>query len=573
MDNTVLGLGLILTAKDMFSPKLGAASENLTKFEAKVKATGKTMTKLGTGMAAFGTILGAPLKSFYNDYEALAQNQGELESLGVGAEGIKAITKEAKSFSNQFAKTSAPEFIKAAYDIKSGISSLSDEGVAKMTAFSSMTAQATRSSSGDMAKLFALGHGIFASDFGSDFDFAEKFGAAISTATKMFRTDGADLIGGIANVKAAAKSMGVSLEEELAIIGVAKSSFDSASEAATGYRSFLDNVGQAQEKLGLQFTDSQGKMLPMTEILKTIKNDIGDLSIVENSDKLKDAFGSDEAVQLVKSLIDKTGDLSEAQSSLRGNMDKGTESIEKMARSMNKGNRLKLLGNQMSNLGSSIGTLFAPAIDWTADVLGGMIEKLDNWIERNPNLAAGLGTTLAVVAGLATVVGTLGIGVGAIMMIAPGVATAIGGISAALGIAKIAVMALGNSLLMNPIFALIGGLAYLVWEFWEPITEKFNQFFNWLGEKIEWFKGIGSGIADWLGFGDDKSSISASKTVQMQPLKTTPLVTPNIKANSGKQEINVKKIEIINPKSTVDVEQGIKNGFKNNGTPLYDQEI
>ena len=568
----MFGLGLILSATDMFSPKLGMASENLSKFEGRVKTVGKTMTKFSTGVLGFGAALGAPLKAFYNDYEMLAQNQGELESLGIAANGIKAITKEAKSFSNQFARSSAPEFIKAAYDIKSGISSLSDEGVAKMTKYSSMTAQATKTTSADMAKLFALGHGIFSQQFDGDFAFAEQFSAGIAKTTKMFRTDGADLIGGISNVKAAAASMGVSFSEQMAILGVAKKGFNTMSEAGTGYRSFLDNVGQAQEKLGLQFTDVQGKMLPMTEILKSIKDEVGDLSVVENSDKLKDAFGSDEAVQLIKSLINSTDEVAISQSKINAEMKIGAVLTEKMAKSMNKGMKLKLLGNQISNLGSSIGTLFAPAVDWAANKIGSLVETLDNWIEENPKLAASIGTALAGVAAFATVVGTVGIGVGAIMMVAPGVITALSGIATAIGVAKVATLALGKALFANPIFAAIGGIAYLIWEFWEPITQNFKKFFSYLGEKFEWFKGIGSTVANWFGFGDETKEVKKTQTMRVQPLKTTPLNTPKIKSNSN-QEVNINKIEIINPKSTVDVQEGIKQGLAPVGVPLHDGEL
>ena len=270
--NKLISLGIMLKAKDMLSPAFSSANTTLAKFDTKIKSIGTSMTKIGAGSAAMGAAVLAPMKSFYNDFTDIAKKEGELESLGIGAKGIETITKEAKKFTNQFARISAPEFLNAAYDIKSGISSLSDEGVAKMTAMSSMTAQATKATGEDMSKLFALGYGIFGKDFTGDFDFAEKFSAAISTSVQAFRTDGADLALGLSNIGAAAKGMGISLEEELAIVGVGKSVFNSASEAGTGYRAFLTGVGKAQKKLGLKFVDSKGKMLPMVEILNKIKD-------------------------------------------------------------------------------------------------------------------------------------------------------------------------------------------------------------------------------------------------------------------------------------------------------------
>ncbi|MGR6863177.1 hypothetical protein ACU5EH_24240 [Aliivibrio salmonicida] len=62
-------------------------------------------------------------------YGDLASAQGELQSLGVGAEGIDKITKAARDFSQQWSGTTQEQFITASYEIKSGISSLSDTAV------------------------------------------------------------------------------------------------------------------------------------------------------------------------------------------------------------------------------------------------------------------------------------------------------------------------------------------------------------------------------------------------------------------------------------------------------------
>ena len=45
----------------------------------------------------------------------------------------------------------------------------------------------------------------------------------------------------------------------------------SGSEAGTKYKAFLAGVGQAQKELGLKFTDGQGRMLPVLQILDKLK--------------------------------------------------------------------------------------------------------------------------------------------------------------------------------------------------------------------------------------------------------------------------------------------------------------
>ena len=70
----------------------------------------------------------------------------------------------------------------------------------------------------------------------------------------------------------------------------------SGSEAGTKYKAFLAGVGKAQDKLNLSFTDSQGQMLPIVDILNRIKGKYGETLDVAEGDALAKAFGSQEAV-------------------------------------------------------------------------------------------------------------------------------------------------------------------------------------------------------------------------------------------------------------------------------------
>ena len=74
---------------------------------------------------------------------------------------LGAVENAARSFSDQWAGTTKADFISAAYDIKSGIASLSDEGVAEFTSLAALTAKATKSTAGEMTSLFATGYGIY----------------------------------------------------------------------------------------------------------------------------------------------------------------------------------------------------------------------------------------------------------------------------------------------------------------------------------------------------------------------------------------------------------------------------
>lgn len=476
---------------------------------------------LGTAM-----VIRAPIQAQMQ----VEQAQGEIASLGINEAGIQKITKAGREFSNQFAGTTTSDFIKASYDIKSGIASLSDEGVAQFTKLSAMTATATKASTAEMTKLFALGYGIYRDQFKSDFDFGEKFSAAISTSVMAFRTDGVDLSTGLSTLGAVATKFGVSLSEQLSIIGNAKGAFNSASEAATSYRAFLMNVGKAQEKLGVQMTDSEGKMLPMSQILESLKDKFGDLQKVENMDKLKEAFGSDEAVKIVTALIDKTKDLTASQKQINDEMEKGTSITKQMADAMQRGKGFELLGQQIGNLGASIGKIFMPAATLLASGIGVMVNGIDGFINTFPVLSSVIGGVamgffgLVAVIKIATITKTLfqmativlrgsllaqipvvnGLrlafnrlsltemltsaktGILTAMQWSYNTAATIGSgaslrLGAALRVVGSSILWIGRALLMNPIglaVMAIAGAAFAIYTYWEPIKGFFSRVWN-----------------------------------------------------------------------------------------------
>lgn len=478
----ILSLGIVITAKNLAGAAFGKASGQIAEIGKSAEITRGKIAGISTASYAFGKSAASAIAGTYKNYADVAQAQGEIASLGIGESGIAAITKDAQAFSNQWAGTTKSDFIRASYDIKSGIASLSDVAVGKFTSMASLTATATKSTTGEMTKLFALGHGIYRKQFGSDIEFGEQFSAAISQSVKAFRTDGSDLSQGLSNLGAVATSFGVGLSEQLAIIGTAKGAFNSASEAATSYRAFLNGAGKAQKELGLSFVDSQGKMLSMPVILQRIKDKYGDISKVGTMDKIKKAFGSDEAVKMLTAMIDKGGDLEQSIKDIDSAMQNGTKTTEEMAKAMQKGKGFELLDQQIGNLSSTIGEAFAPAVEDIA----GFITNLTGWIsglsQENKTMLGYVAIGIAAFAGLATVLGGLGIIFSGIMTIAP-----------ALGAAW--------TIAFGPVGFIIGTIAALSY----AIYELYN---NW--QQIKEFWTDWDKVSSFFGFGGDAPKPAAS---------------------------------------------------------------
>ena len=135
------------------------------------------------------------------------------------------------------------------YDLKSGISHLTDEALAKMAILSTKTAVATKATSEEMGKLFALGYGLFRKEFDSDSDFAEKLSTAIAHTVQSARTTGSDIYSGLATLGSSANAFKLPFAQQMAILGLAKEGYDTASEAATGLTGLLNSLVRGQEGL------------------------------------------------------------------------------------------------------------------------------------------------------------------------------------------------------------------------------------------------------------------------------------------------------------------------------------
>jgi len=361
-------MGITISAKDKASAVFGQIENKLSGLDQRIGDVGKRMAKAGAISMGAGAAILAPIKGLVSGYQDLKAAQGEIASLGIDDAGIKSINKSAREFSNEFAGTTAPEFIKASYDIKSGISSLSDTAVGEFTKTAALTANATKSSTAEMTSLFATGFGIYRKQFSSfgsdtiqgwndlsaeekDIKFGEYFSAGIASSVQAFKTDGGNMSAALGTLGANATSAGVSFAEQLSILGQLQATM-SGSEAATKYKAFLGSAQGAGDKLGLQFTDANNQMLSMPEIITRIKDKYGDTIDALESAELKKAFGTEEAVGLVKLLYNETDTLTKNIDTMGVSLQNGTKKTLEMAKATNKGKEFDLLGQQLDNISS-----------------------------------------------------------------------------------------------------------------------------------------------------------------------------------------------------------------------------
>ncbi|WP_294963810.1 phage tail tape measure protein [Sulfurimonas sp.] len=357
------------------------------------------LATVGSGMAIGGVI---------NLRSEVMQAQGELQSLKIGDVGIGKITAEAKAFSNEFAGTTTPEFLKASYDIKSGISSLSDEAIGKYTRMAAITAGATKSTTTQMTSFFATGYGIYSKqfeEFGAktikgwdklsqeekDIKFGETFSAGIGSAVQMFKTDGTKMQSAIETLGAQATTSNVPLSEQIAILGQMQKSFSSGSEAATAYKGFLTGAVGAQKDLGLEFLDSNNQLKSAPLILEELRSKYGETLDDMEKQELKKAFGTEEGMKFITAYYGEVDELRNNINAMDKSMRNGTKTVDDMMKATQKGKGFQLLGNQLANLGATIGKVLYPAISTLGTIVGALAVGLDTLITEFPLLSSVIG--------------------------------------------------------------------------------------------------------------------------------------------------------------------------------------
>ena len=414
--DSVFRVSLVLDMVDNMTSKVQGAADGVPSAVQKMNDAFGTMQKAGVAMTGMGTaIVGAcmgTVTATFDTQDALA----EVASLGV--EDLGALEKAAKNFSDTWAGTTKSDFISASYDIKSGIASLTDEGVAQYTELAGLTAKATKATTADMTSLFATGYGIYKNYYSdlSDMEFGEMFSAGIATAVKNYKTSGTEMAGAIKMLGASATNANVPMEEQLAILGQLQATM-SGTEAGTKYKSFLNTAASAGEKLGLNFLDANNQLLSMPDILEQLHGKYGDTIDAVEKKQLKDAFGTDEAIALIDLLYNNTDQLKTGIDDLQTSMDGGIDTTKKMAETINStpAERFQVLKQQMHNVTEELGKGLLPAVNTGLEAMIGLVQKGPDWVANNQETVATIMKIVAIlgvfliVAGVVTAtVGTLG---------------------------------------------------------------------------------------------------------------------------------------------------------------------
>ncbi|MDQ7768317.1 phage tail tape measure protein [Serratia nevei] len=376
-------LEVMLSLVDKFSRPLKMAGGELTNF------AGKSRAAFGQMVAGGATLWGVAqsIMGILGPADELQRALAEVKSIGVADTALKNLSNTAILFSMKYGE-SAAGFVASAASIAGAIDGLADKELRTFTTAGSILAKGTRADADTITNYIGTMYGVFqkTADAMGRSSWVEVMTGQTAEAVKIFKSDGKQMSDAFTSIGANATAAGIGMAEQFAVLGQLQATM-SGSEAGTKYKAFLQGVGKAQTVLGLNFVKQDGSMKGIADIMGLIQQKYGDIKKVADSDLIKKAFGSDEAVSLIKLLAQNVD-------GLKNNIDQigkinGMDNAKKMAADMT--NQFDRLLQVWKGMRIAVGGALLPVINPLIDRMSDMGTQVAAWLLKFKNIARWIG--------------------------------------------------------------------------------------------------------------------------------------------------------------------------------------
>lgn len=529
-------LEFLIGIRDNASKKLAALHASISRTcELADRMSNKvtdSVANIGAGAAGvFGA--GMSMQSMIEPAIDFNRALGEVASLGVDGNSLKILEQEAKLFASNYGG-SAADVVRASYDIQSAIAGLSGQELGSFTVASGVLAKATKADVATITSYMGTMYGIFQNeaDGMGRAEWVDQLAGRTAYAVQMFKTTGSEMAASFSSLGANATAAGIAAQEQMAILGTLQATM-SGSEAGTKYKAFLAGIGNAQSALGLKLTDEDGNMLGMVDILEKLQAQFGDSLEVAEADLLKKAFGSDEAVALIKQLMMNTDGLAESIEKI-GQIE-SMKHAQEMAAKMT--DIWAKLGGAVNTAWISFGQVMLPTLEAATAPIVENINTLTRWISTYSDVFRWVGYAIMAWLSAAAAVGVMSVAVNVSKLAFMGIATplkmAVSVIKWLTRVTRLQAAAqwlLNVAMRANPLMLIITAVSLLVgflgdclgW--WDKLKASLGDT-AWGNALIEvllavlapfrllWklTQGTVGVIAGFFGFGDDEKSEKAAK--------------------------------------------------------------
>lgn len=516
--NNTLALGILLTARDQFSPVFSSFKGSLSNMTKGTKEFGIAMSGIGTGLKGASLATQGSTETIIKSFVDLEDARTQLENTLMKSDGsvspfFKSINDEAMKLGDALPGTTA-DFYKMAATLKSlGVEEKSIVGGAlKSAAYLGVVLKIPYEEAATATAKFKEALGIADDEllpFIDDIQRLSHMGVQVGEMSFAFSKIGATMKGlGMSGLKAA--------RDVEPLIGMLIKAGFSGETVGTNLGnvikdavSFKGNKNLDAIGIKLNFNDAGGNfkgtanMMSELEKLKAIKSDSARLGIVES------IFGKGEASGMVNVLINNgTKGLGAFNKKLAEQADLNAR-VKNSSQTL--GNMWEALTGTATNFTALIGESLAPELKGMTEWFNGATSSLSSFAKEHPGVTKFVGVAIVGFTVVTGVLGTLGIAVGAVTM--------------ALGALGITTMATFGWIIAG--VALLSGVIYLfsmdwagAWEgvkiiasnAWNSIsssalsaigviTKPFTDFFNWIESKFNSVSSSLQGIGSFFGVG------------------------------------------------------------------------
>lgn len=301
-----------------------------------------------------------------------------------------------------------------------------------------------------------------------------------------------------------ANSMGISLEETAAAIGIMSDAGIKGSQAGTTLRGALSRLARptkamqdTMDNLGVSFYDADGKMKPLKTQVELLKKAFEGLTPEQQQNALVILYGQ-ESLSGMMALIDKGPD---SLGKLTKSLKDSDGAADDMARTMqdNMNSSIEQMFGAFESAAIVIQKILAPSIKKVADAISGLVEKFVSAPESTQKLIVAIGLIVAAIGPLIFMIGSVIIWINRVKVAFKALSESsklFSGLSKAMG------------LLTNPVFLVIAAVALLVVGFiylWNT-SEDFRNFWIglWEGIKsavssaVEWIQNAWKSTGEWF---------------------------------------------------------------------------
>lgn len=447
--------------------QLKLEASNWTKVEKSLNSLNKKASKIGDSFSKVGgtitTSITVPILGLTTAAASIGNN---FEKQMSRVQAIAGATKEQlKQLTNQAVELGASTSFGAS-EAAEGMENLASAGFNTTEIMKAMPGllDLAASSGADLATASEIAASAIRG-FGLDADKAGHVADVFAEAAAKTNAQTEDMGEAMKYIAPVAHTMGISLEETAAAIGIMSDAGIKGSQAGTSLRGALtrltkptDKMTKVMERLGISFYDSKGKMKSLTEIIKMLQDSTAELSEEEQQYALTTLFGT-ESLSGMLSLIQR------GPNELNG-LTKSFETCDGAASNMadtmldNTSGSIEEMSGALESLAIKIQQMLAPYITKAANKITELINKFMEIPESTQKTILAIAAITAVVGPILIIIGKLITAFSVISGAFSTVAGAIGKLSAGTGALSKAL-----TVLTGPVGIVIGVIAGLIGAF------------------------------------------------------------------------------------------------------------